>query len=134
MLEARQGARPKLRVDKWLWQARFFKTRSIAAKVVAGGSVRLNGARIAKSSVAVGEGDVLTFPQARDVRVVRIVALGERRGPAPEARALYDDLSPPQPRTAEPGKPKAEAGGRPTKKARREMDRTLDRSQGDTLD
>ncbi|ETX15660.1 tRNA synthetase RNA-binding protein [Roseivivax halodurans JCM 10272] len=129
-----QGAPAKLRVDKWLWQARFFKTRSLAAKVVTGGAVRLNGTRIAKPSVAVGEGDVLTFPQAHDVRVVRIVALGERRGPAPEARALYDDLAPPQARAPEPGKPKVEAGGRPTKKARRELDKTLDRSRGDTLD
>ncbi|UMA65827.1 RNA-binding S4 domain-containing protein [Roseivivax marinus] len=114
----------KLRVDKWLWQARFFKTRSLAAKVVSGGHVRLNGARIAKPAVAVGAGDVLTFPQSRDVRVVRIVALGERRGPAPEARGLYDDLSPPEPRAPDPSKPVASAGGRPTKKARRQLDQT----------
>ncbi|SFD44992.1 RNA-binding S4 domain-containing protein [Roseivivax sediminis] len=114
----------KLRVDKWLWHARFFKTRSLAAKVVSGGAVRLNGARIAKASVAVAVGDVLTFPQARDVRVVRVLALGERRGPAPEARALYDDLSPPEPRDPDPSKPKPEPGGRPTKKARRQLDQT----------
>ncbi|SLN73838.1 Heat shock protein 15 [Roseivivax jejudonensis] len=117
-------ASPRLRVDKWMWHARFFKTRSLAAKVVTAGNVRLNGTRIAKASVAVGAGDVLTFPQSRDVRVVRVVALGERRGPAPEAKALYDDLSPPEPRAPDPSRPVPEAGGRPTKKARRQLDHT----------
>ncbi|ETX29279.1 RNA-binding S4 domain-containing protein [Roseivivax isoporae] len=114
----------KLRIDKWLWQARFFKTRSLAAKVATGGHVRLNGQRVAKASVAVGPGDVLTFPQARAVRVVRILALGDRRGPSPEARALYDDLSPPEPAPADPGRPRPEPGGRPTGKDRRRLDQT----------
>ena len=80
-----------LRIDKWLWRARFFKTRGLAAKTVSKG-VRLNGARTEKSHALVRPGDVLTFKQANDVRVIRVEALGERRGPAVEAQGLYTDL------------------------------------------
>lgn len=113
--------RPSLRIDKWLWHARFFKTRSLAAKIVTGGHLRVNGSKIAKASHAVGPGDVLTFPQGRVIRVVRIVALSERRGPAPEAQALYEDQTPPESlsREAVPPAPKFEGKGRPTKKDRR---------------
>ncbi|WP_245902647.1 RNA-binding S4 domain-containing protein [Pararhodobacter marinus] len=111
-----------IRLDKWLWHARFFKSRSLAAAAV-GGPMRLNGQPVSKPSTAVKPSDVLTFVQGRQVRVVRVRAPGLRRGPAPEAQALYDDLSPPpEPRPAEAGKPQAEAGGRPTGKARRQLD------------
>jgi len=103
----------KGRVDKWLWHARFFKTRSLATKQVTGGHVRLNGSRISKASVTVSVGDTLTFAQARRIRVIQIAAIGTRRGPAPEAQALYLDLTPPEP-TAQ-----IERKGRPTKKDRR---------------
>ena len=116
----------KLRIDKWLWHARFFKTRSLAAKVVTAGQCRVNGVHVAKPAFAVGPGDVLTFPQSRDVRVIRIEALGERRGPAPEAQALYSDLSPPEPRPPAPPVPRFDRGGRPTKRDRRQLD-ALDR-------
>ncbi len=96
----------RIRIDKWLWQARFFKTRSLAAEVVTKGHLRLNGTKMAKPGRAVGQGDVLTFSQARAVRVVRIVACGTRRGPAEEARGLYDDLAP----LAEDGGPSGKAG------------------------
>lgn len=86
-----------LRLDKFLVQARFFKTRAMAAKLIADGRVRLDGARVAKPSHTVKPGDVLTFPQGRAIRVVRIAALPARRGPAAEARTCYDDLSPPIP-------------------------------------
>ena len=86
------SAEAKIRLDKWLWQARFFKTRSLSAKLVSGGHVRVNSEKVSKPAYAVGPGDVLTFPQAREIRVIRIVAIGERRGPAAEARALYHDL------------------------------------------
>ena len=82
------------RVDKWLWQARFFKTRALAAKLVAGGHVRVNGQRTDKPHRAIAPGDVLTFPQGHAVRVVRVEALPDRRGPATEARLLYADLAP----------------------------------------
>lgn len=88
-----------VRIDKWLWWARFFKTRTLAAKVVSSG-VRVNGDRTDKPKTLVRVGDTLTFGQQRDVRVIRIVAIGERRGPAPEARELYEDLDPPEPREA----------------------------------
>ena len=115
----------RLRIDKWLWQARFFKTRSGATKLVASGAVRVNGIRVAKASFAVAAGDVLTFPQARDVRVVKIEALGTRRGPAPEAQTLYTDMVPVEPkkRTDRPAShPEAERSGRPTKRDRRQLD------------
>ncbi len=110
----------KLRIDKWLWQARFFKTRSLAAKQVSGGHVRLNGNRVLKPAQAVAPGDVLTFPQGRIVRVVRVEKLGERRGPAPEAQTLYFDMT--EKRESPPENPGYEGKGRPTKKERRALD------------
>lgn len=82
------------RVDKWLWFARFYKTRSLAAKLVEAGSVRLNRVPLDKSSQTVKVGDVLTFPQGRAIRVIRVSAIGDRRGPPAEARTLYEDLAP----------------------------------------
>ncbi|TCS65757.1 heat shock protein Hsp15 [Primorskyibacter sedentarius] len=115
----------KLRVDKWLWHARFFKTRSLAAKTVASGAVRLNGTHIAKPAVNVGFGDVLTFAKGERIWVVRILETGERRGPAPEAQALYEDLSPPPPpREEKPSVPRYDGGGRPSKRDRRKLDQT----------
>ncbi len=83
-----------IRLDKWLWQARFFKTRALASKLCAAGRVRIDGERVNKAHAAIRPGHVLSFPQARDIRVVRVVALGARRGPASEARTLYEDLAP----------------------------------------
>lgn len=114
----------KIRLDKWLWHARFFKTRSLSAKLVSGGHCRVNGSPVAKPAFMVGPGDILTFPKERDVRVIRIIAPGERRGPAPEAQALYEDLDPPKPREREPRAPRYEGGGRPTKKDRRALDKS----------
>ncbi len=108
----------KLRIDKWLWQARFFKTRGRAARQVSCGQVRVNGARVAKPAQNVAPGDVLTFAQSRQIRVVRVVAIGTRRGPADEARTLYEDLTP----SEEPKTPHVRVGERPTKKDRRSMD------------
>ena len=89
-----KDAQPRLRVDKWLWQARFFKSRHIAADMVERGRLRLNGNRMGKPGHAVTIGDVLTFPQGDRIRVVKVTALGHRRGPAEEAADLYDDLDP----------------------------------------
>ena len=86
---------PAIRLDKWLFFARFFKTRTLAARVVQDGGVRVNGTRVSKPSAAVPAGDTLTFAQGRDIRVVTVRAAGTRRGPAPEAQALYEDRSPP---------------------------------------
>ena len=107
----------KLRVDKWLWHARFFKTRTLAAKVVTGGHLRVNSRKTEKSSTCVVAGDVLTFAQEKRIRVIKVIALGTRRGPASEAQLLYEDLSPPQ--EYDPSIPKFFGKGRPTKKDRR---------------
>lgn len=110
----------KIRIDKWLWHARFFKTRSLAAKQVSAGHLRLNGTKVAKTAQNVTAGDVLSFPQGRQIRVVEVVAIGERRGPAPEAQALYLDKTPKQ--DILPANPRFEGKGRPDKKSRRALD------------
>lgn len=111
-----------LRLDKWLWFARFVKSRSLATRLVTDGNMRINGAPTQKAHYAVKVGDVLTFALGPHIRVVRVAALGLRRGPAPEARLLYEDLDPPAPRTAKPAFEAREAGaGRPTKRDRRRI-------------
>jgi ribosome-associated heat shock protein Hsp15 len=82
----------KQRIDKWLWFARFAKTRTVAAKLVSDGLVRVNGTKASAPAKLVGPGDVLTIAAAHVTAVVRIVSPGERRGPAPEARLLYEDV------------------------------------------
>ena len=107
-----------LRVDKWLWQARFFKTRALCAALIKGGKLRLNEERIAKPSTAVKPDDMLTFPQAKQVRVVKVLAIGTRRGPAPEAQALYEDLTPSTPKESRVANPRFDGKGRPSRKDR----------------
>ncbi|MFV2035162.1 MAG: RNA-binding S4 domain-containing protein, partial [Halocynthiibacter sp.] len=106
-----------IRVDKWLWHARFFKTRAMATKLVSAGRLRVNTLRVTKAAHLIGPGDVLTFTQARAIRVVRVLALSTRRGPAPEAQALYEDLS--DPRQNVPNAPRYDGKGRPNRKDRR---------------
>ncbi len=115
------------RLDKWLWYARFFKSRSLATKFCASGKLRLNEKVVRKAHRGLRVGDVLTFPRGPHIRVVRIVGLGTRRGPAPEAQALYDDLDPPVPRKKSGPRPLRAAerepgSGRPTKAERRATD------------
>lgn len=90
------GERLRCRLDVWLWRARFFKSRSLAAAVIAEGGVFLerNGQSRAvdKPSVAVEAGDGVSFRLGRAVRTVRVRGPGVRRGPATEARALYEDI------------------------------------------
>ena len=114
----------KLRLDKWLWFARFFKTRSLSATRVAAGDVRVNGARVTKPATTVQAGDVLTFAIGAQVRIVEVLAVGTRRGPAPEAQALYNDMSPEPVRRETPvsQNPRYEGKGRPTKRERRQGD------------
>jgi ribosome-associated heat shock protein Hsp15 len=83
-----------LRIDKWLWQARFYKSRTLAAVACSSGRIRINGVPVAKSHRQLKPGDVLTFPHGSHIRVVRVLALGSRRGPPAEARLLYQDLAP----------------------------------------
>jgi ribosome-associated heat shock protein Hsp15 len=116
-----------LRLDKWLWHARFARTRSLAAKLVAAARFRINGNPTEKAHHAVRPGDVLTFPLGPHIRVIKVLALGLRRGPAPEARLLYEDLDPPKPSPPAPAVPSVAArddgAGRPTKRERRAIDR-----------
>ncbi len=116
----------KIRIDKWLWHARFFKTRSLATKQIKAGHLRLNGTKITKTAQSVTQSDVLSFPQGRQTRVVEVVAIGERRGPAPEAQALYLDKTPKQ--DIVPANPGFEGKGRPDKKTRRALDLSRDRA------
>lgn len=117
-----------IRIDKWLWHARFFKTRTLAQGFVTSGNVRCNKQRIEKANHSVKPGDVLTFVRGPYVRVIEIVALAERRGPATVAQTLYNDLSPPAPKKDDPDRPapvaeRERGSGRPTKRERREIDR-----------
>ena len=113
-----------LRLDKWLWFARFLKSRTLAAGLCAGGRVRVSGRVVAKPSQTIKVGDVLTFPLGPHIRVIEVKALGVRRGPAEEARTLYEDLSPPVPRVAgdQPSAGRDAGAGRPTKAERRAID------------
>jgi ribosome-associated heat shock protein Hsp15 len=107
------------RIDKWLWFARLAKTRTAAQKLAVSGRVRVNREKNESASRALKPGDVLTITLDAGVRILKVAAPGERRGPAPEARLLYEDLTPPAPPEAEPA---ARGGPRPTKRDRRTLD------------
>jgi ribosome-associated heat shock protein Hsp15 len=114
-----------VRLDRWLWAARFYKSRSLAQAACAGGKVDVNG-QAAKPSRAVRVGDRLRLTVGEWRRELVVRALAERRGPAGEARALYEDLSappPPRPRRAPPPAWRTPGFGRPTKRERRLIDR-----------
>lgn len=81
------------RLDKWLWFARFARTRSLAARLASDGFVRVNGLRAENPAKGLAIGDVVTVAAPHATLAVRVLGLGLRRGPAPEARLLYDDLS-----------------------------------------
>lgn len=124
-----EPAEDTLRLDKWLWYARFCKTRSLATSMCRAGQVRVNKSPVRKSNQSVRVGDVLTFSQGSRIRVIKILALAGRRGPATEAAGLYEDLSPPMPpRKERVTAPQREPGaGRPTKRERRAIDRLRER-------
>ena len=111
------------RADKWLYFARFFKTRALAAEVVTGGHLRVNGVKAGKPAHPVGPGDVRTFVPAGRGRVVRVRAAGSRRGPASEARALYAEIDGP---ASGPGKDASTAGGGGTETPSLSAGRRLD--------
>ncbi len=117
------------RIDKWLWAARFFKTRSLAARACDGGKVDVNDQR-AKPARPVRAGDMLAITQPRVRRIVRVLVVTERRGSGADASQLYEDLTPPPPprelRPA-PSAYRPSGAGRPTKRDRRAMDRLAGR-------
>ncbi len=116
------------RLDRWLWYARIFKTRTLAAKFVQDGHVRVTTnqatVRAEKPSFTIRPGDTLVFTRGEQLRILEIIALAARRGPASEAQTLYTDQSPPRPpkeeRTTAPFS-REKGAGRPTKKDRREL-------------
>ena len=120
-----QPSSDSIRVDKWLWAARVFKTRSLASAACDGGKVDIN-AEAAKPARRVRTGDRIevSLPRGRR-RILKVVAIGERRGSAEAARALFEDLTPPEPpRPRQAPPPFREAGaGRPTKRERRKIER-----------
>jgi ribosome-associated heat shock protein Hsp15 len=124
----------KLRLDKWLWAARFFKTRSLAKAAIEGGKVQLAGQRV-KVSKEISEGDTLHIRQGWDERVVVVTGLSDQRRGAPEAQRLYEETAASiAKREAEAAARKA-AGGmidrpahRPNKKQRRQIHRFKDSS------
>ncbi|MEW6581685.1 MAG: RNA-binding S4 domain-containing protein [Actinomycetota bacterium] len=118
----------RVRIDRWLWAARFFKTRSLASEAVAGGRVHVNGTR-AKPSKAVVVGDHLEITVGQTVFEVEVRGLSDRRGPATEAQALYDESDASRERRAREAEerrmtrvPGVDMGTRPTKRDRRRLD------------
>jgi len=114
------------RLDQWLWHARFFKTRTLASSLCRRGKIRVDGQINRKAAASIAPGQVLTFPKADQIRIIKILELSRRRGPATEATTLYEDLTPPQERlktgTNATKAPRQRSGGRPTKKDRRALD------------
>lgn len=118
-----------IRIDKWLWAARFFKTRSLATDAISGGKVRLNDAPT-KPSREIKTGDQLDVHNGDTRWHVLVLALSDRRGPASEARLLYEETAASiaareaeQQRRKLNSEPAAEIHGRPTKRDRRQIDR-----------
>lgn len=122
------------RLDKWLWFARIAKSRTLAASLVAGGKMRVNRVKATKPSQTIKVGDVITSGAQKGVRILRVSALGARRGPAAEARTLYDELTPAAPDTKAAAHAPLASGerlrgsGRPTKRERRLTDRLKERN------
>lgn len=123
------GEAGRQRIDRWLFFARVVKSRSLAAKIVVAGRVRRNREKIDQASGQVGPGDVLTITLERRVLIYRVLLPGTRRGPAEEARLLYEDLTPPvEAKVENPADvaPRDQGAGRPTKRERRALDRLRD--------
>lgn len=118
-------AEDPIRIDKWLWAARVFKTRSLAADACDGGKVDVNEQSVKPAkNVRPGDQIKVTLPQGRR-RILKVVALSDRRGSATVARTLYEDLTPPEPPRVRLAPPpyRPPGAGRPTKRERRTMDR-----------
>ncbi len=123
-VDADMSALDSLRIDKWLWAARCFKTRGLAAEACGAGHVKVNGTSV-KSAKLLRRGDELTIRLGDELRILAVTGLSDRRGPAPVARSLYLDKSPPKPEPVEvPGMIVRDRGlGRPTKREQRDIRR-----------
>ena len=119
----------KIRLDTWLWYARFYKSRSLSSKAILSGKLRVNSNTISKPASKVKIKDVLTINHMNMVRIIQIQSLGSRRGPASEAQRLYYDLSGDITDASKTKhiseKSKKETNKRPTKKDRRILDKIV---------
>jgi ribosome-associated heat shock protein Hsp15 len=115
-------AMTEVRLDKWLWAARCYKTRSIAADACDAGHVKLNG-QSAKPAKSVRVGDRVEARTEGGLRVFEVIALAERRGPAEQARTLYVDHSPPPPPREVPAVTRERGAGRPSKREHRQIEK-----------
>jgi ribosome-associated heat shock protein Hsp15 len=119
----------KIRLDTWLWYARFYKSRSLSSKAILNGKLRINSNKITKPATKVKTNDVLTLNYVNEIRVIQIQSLGSRRGPASEAQSLYIDLT--EDRIGSSNvkskieKSKKDSNKRPTKKDRRLLDKIV---------
>lgn len=118
------------RIDKWLFFARVIKSRTLAGKFAAAGNVRVNREKVDQASFLVKPGDVLTIALERRILVLKILGCGNRRGPAPEAQLLYEDITPKPTEASKAETVAAErepGSGRPTKRDRRKTDQFRNR-------
>ncbi len=123
----------KLRIDKWLWAARFFKTRSLACDAVEGGKVTMHGTRL-KPAKTVGAGDVLEIRVGKFSYEVEVLGISNKRGGAPEAQKLYRETEASRARREElaaqlRAQPQPAWKGRPTKRDRRDIERFEERTR-----
>lgn len=114
------------RIDKWLWHARFYKTRSIAQKQVSTGKIRVDREKISSPSRKVTTGNVLTITRERDIKIIEILAIADKRGPYSQAQLLYNDMSPPKPEKQKQEQTREsmsriQSEGRPTKHQRKQI-------------
>ena len=119
----------KIRLDTWLWYARFYKSRSLSSKAILSGKLRVNANKTIKPASKVKINDILTINHVNMVRVIQVQSLGSRRGPASEAQQLYKDLSGDITGASNikhvSERPKKETNKRPTKKDRRILDKIV---------
>ena len=119
----------RLRIDKWLWAARFFKTRSIAKTAIEGGKVHLDGQRV-KVSREIAVGETLVIKQGWDEKEIVVLGLSAQRGPAPVARELYEETAGSIEKREREAQARTAAGGavaRPTQKPGKHQRKALER-------
>ncbi len=119
----------KIRLDTWLWYARFYKSRNLSSKAISSGKIRINSNKITKPAAKVKTHDVLTLNYVNEIRLVQVQSLGSRRGPASEAQSLYIELTGSRIETSNVKstieKLKKDSNKRPTKKDRRLLDKIV---------
>tara|TARA_B100001250_G_C19227539_1_gene540732 strand:+ start:161 stop:544 length:384 start_codon:yes stop_codon:yes gene_type:complete len=119
----------KIRLDTWLWYARFYKSRSLSSKAILSGKLRVNSNKIIKPASKVKINDILTINHVNTVRIIQVQSLGARRGPASEAKKLYQDLSADETGASNmkhvTEKSKKYTNKRPTKKERRILNKIV---------